>query len=441
MRILITDFHCASNRGDSAILQGIIVLVRAAFPDAHLTLLTEYPDVARAFFDLPSEQNRLVRLRLRSGKMLVALAYAFGCGIAHRAGIRLPYRDNVWNRFSFSPLFEADLVVSTGGGIYNDFYRDDCARRMISLLFAKLLGKPVAMLCQSFGPFNKMLFRTFSRFCLNRVDLITTRDHRSWEWLQSIRVRARLEITADAAFALHGHPERGRTPPLHRFETLPLPTDTALRVSISVRTWAHYRRHDAERDYLRTLVEVTRWLIEKKRAEVYFVSTCTGFGGYHKDDRIMARDIVGALPAGTVEHARILYNEYSPAELATYYGSMTLHIGTRMHSNILAMLAGTPVVALAYEFKTLELMESLGLSRFGMDVESLSTAEITARIEELLAHRDELAAKIRDGVDRLRHIAFTNEKLLKSVFATHQPHKAPTFDDAAASACAGSNRP
>lgn len=414
MRILITDVHCASNRGDCAILHGILLMVGRAFPGAQLKLLTEYPDVARAFFDLPAEQSRMPRFRFSNLKMVLGIGYALVCAGAHRLGIRLPYREKVWRKLALWPLFETDYVISTGGGIYNDFYSQGCIGRLASLMFARILGKPVVMLCQSFGPFNKTTFRTFARFCLNRVNLITTRDRKSLEWLHSIGVRTRVELTADAAFVLTGNLKNAPAA-LHRLEPLPLPAGDRMRVSISVRTWAYYSRDNAESDYVRTLLEVTRWLIEENGADVYFVSTCTGFGDYHKDDRIMANRLVDQLPPQIRPRARVLCNEYSPAELSAFYGAMTLHIGTRMHSNILAMLAGTPVVALAYEFKTLELMRELGLPKYGIDIENLSPEGIKQRVRDVLANRAQLVATIRQGIERLRDLASVNERLLREV--------------------------
>ncbi len=40
---------------------------------------------------------------------------------------------------------------------------------------------------------------------------------------------------------------------------------------------------------------------------------------------------------------------------------MDLFLGTRLHSNIFALVAGVPVVAVAYQYKTFGLMEMIGL--------------------------------------------------------------------------------
>lgn len=46
-----------------------------------------------------------------------------------------------------------------------------------------------------------------------------------------------------------------------------------------------------------------------------------------------------------------------------------LCIGTRMHMCILSLISGTPVLPIAYEFKTQELFGEIGLKEWVTDIE------------------------------------------------------------------------
>ena len=58
---------------------------------------------------------------------------------------------------------------------------------------------------------------------------------------------------------------------------------------------------------------------------------------------------------------------YAPERLIQLYGQMDAYIGMRLHGAILAMLGGTPAMAIAYEEKTPGIFASLGLEAFQVD--------------------------------------------------------------------------
>ncbi len=64
--------------------------------------------------------------------------------------------------------------------------------------------------------------------------------------------------------------------------------------------------------------------------------------------------------------AKLFPTALSPSDLQRLYGQLDMLIGTRMHANILALCQGTPVVGIAYEPKTLGILESLGLGNWGI---------------------------------------------------------------------------
>ena len=74
---------------------------------------------------------------------------------------------------------------------------------------------------------------------------------------------------------------------------------------------------------------------------------------------------------------------WSPAELQTAYGQMDLFVGTRLHSNIFALTAGTPVIAIAYYYKTYGIMQMLGLSEWVLDIRTIADQELEQRLELL----------------------------------------------------------
>ncbi len=122
---------------------------------------------------------------------------------------------------------------------------------------------------------------------------------------------------------------------------------------------------------------------------------------------MVARQIFAGLDVG------IDSDYHTPDELMEFLGSASLVISTRMHLAIMSLIVGCPVIAIAYEFKTLELFESLDLSRYVIDMNSVSaewlvsTAQdvvkegATVLTDEVLAHlarRADTPALALDGV-------------------------------------------
>ena len=114
-----------------------------------------------------------------------------------------------------------------------------------------------------------------------------------------------------------------------------------------------------------------------------------------EDDRLPSRRIAGRLQAAGVT-ALAIDGPWTPDDLQCAYGQMDLFAGTRLHSNIFALTAGTPVVAIAYYYKTYGVMQTVGLSEWVLDIRTLQAAEFEQRLELLWQQR----AAVRDHLRR-----------------------------------------
>lgn len=83
------------------------------------------------------------------------------------------------------------------------------------------------------------------------------------------------------------------------------------------------------------------------------ISTCQGVPQYPVDDSRTAREIFEGL------NVEIDGSFHTPGQLLERISEADLVISTRMHLAILSLISRTPVVAVAYEPKTLELFKSI----------------------------------------------------------------------------------
>jgi len=257
------------------------------------------------------------------------------------------------------------------------------------------------------------------------------RDPRSLKVLASLSIKKAIQVP-DAAFSMptiqdkdashlfqgdqkggdvhlkgRGVVHRGRDID-HKGSTIPkLPKGNL--VSVSVRYWDHYSKGMTHAVYLKTMAKTLDTLVEMGYTPV-FASTCTGFRGYHKDDRRTALQVRKLMRHGG--STKVLTSHLSPEQLVSIYSRMEFHIGTRMHSNIFALTAGVPVLAIAYEDKTYGLMSILKLERYAIDIEELDARRLLEMVKDIAHERDRLASDIKTRTEQLRKASMQTPRLM-----------------------------
>lgn len=348
MKILVTDSFCSSNRGDAAILDGILTGLRARL-DADITVVSHYPEVCRAFHDVDVLHD----------VDAVALARA---------------------------VRAADLVVSCGGSFLNDIYGLNLHPRLAGYAVARRSGTPFVICAQSIGPLDRPLSRTAVREALDGAAWVLARDEASARLVRDLGVRAPVSVGVDAAV---GGPS----------EIAPRPERDRPVLGVTVRDWHFPGCEDPAARQAAFEAEVAdacaRWQAETGGL-VRFHANCTPFGGYHKDDRLPARRVAARLDDAEVVEPEDLSFE----EVRAGIGACDLFLGTRMHSLIFATTAGVPAVGIAYEFKTGEWMDQIGLPGRWVPIE-----DCTGLGDMLLAawaSREPDADTVRTGVSALQ---------------------------------------
>jgi len=227
------------------------------------------------------------------------------------------------------------------------------------------------------------------RAILRRCRLILVRDDSSRRHLRAIGVaRSRIVMCADAAFAL--------APP-GILNEVTVPANVPLRVAVSLRDWPHFGRHDKAdgmEAYLDAIAALVADLVDRQRARITFVSTCQGVAEYWTDDSRAADQVVERLAAPLRDAVEIDRRHYSPERLIARLREFDVVVATRMHVAILALCAGRPVVGIAYEFKTKELMQRVGFCDLVIDIEDATGERLIALFDRLLELRPGIGLSI-----------------------------------------------
>ena len=416
-RVLITNC-VVLNGGDAAILYGLLDRLRAALgPDIGVVIVDDQPEEVRTHYPELDTRPRLEKTfrppprtrvlgrmitELRRARLLAG-AWCMDRGLAGLSRIWL----NRAHRSALEAFRRSDVVVSTGGTYLVERYPIE--GRLLELEVALAMRRPLVLFTQSLGPFQRRRHQRALRTIIPRARLVLLRDERSRRHLNDLGIAGgNVHVVADGAFALTARPVRGR--------------HEELRVAVSVRDWPYAAGdsstiNDAYRDALAALTER---LVSERGAEVTFLSTCQGTPEYWTDDSAVAAAVTERLDPVMRGSVHVDRSFHRPQELLEILGGFDLVVATRMHIAILALVAGVPVFPVAYEFKTRELFERLGLGDWVYDFEALGHAAFPDDVERFIDQLPASHALLQARVELERQSAIGTADLLVRALGVNQ---------------------
>lgn len=388
--IVITNI-VSLNTGDAAILWGMFQIFRERYgPDTRFTVFDKSAVAANKYYPWATFRQSLFgnRPNSRIGRKLQVRGYGHWVErirfLALSLGARLFRLKMGWlsrlflNREDHQSVAEyanANLVVSTGGTYLTENYGLWTNIRDYRLTL--VAGAPLVFFTQTLGPFTSPEYRRAFADIFGRSAAIFLRDERSRQHVLELDVPAtKISMAKDAAFVINGG-------------NVPAPSGR-LRVAVSVRTMRFFSDGDRSlaEQYKTSVLAMVNAAVRNHGAEVVFLSTCQGIPEYWTDDTRLADEIVAALPNDVAPAVSVDRRFRQPNEIVTAYQGFHLVIATRMHAAILSLVAGTPVLGIAYEFKLEELFHQLDMDGARLSTHEMNADASRAALEHMLADLD-----------------------------------------------------
>lgn len=365
-------WYGSTNVGDVAIGQVLVSLLRQQWPDARILIPTS----------LAAEV------------------------VAERYGVEsLHQRRELFSVLRW--LGRCDLVLVGGGTpIY-----DDPLHLGVMLLYTSRVkrgGGKAVLYGASCRPVRSFVGRALLKASLKRMHLVTVREPRSASLLRGVLPDCRIHIFADPVFLLE--PDEDAADRVLR--------EVGLRdsewVALAPRTFRGERRFAAHHydlpDAWSAQAEVGAWteVVKALVREGLYVLHVPLNDQHQDDDRVLGRRIEDLLDAGYRRRFRRLNRALDPRTVAGVFGRARMVVGSRFHSMVLAVVAGTVPVAVAYGPKTVGLM-----SQLGMPIGIVSLAEhlegaLAERLSYLVRRSEELRRSVCDARQRLQRLAREN---------------------------------
>ena len=428
MKILIAWIGPWLDKGEAAMLISMVKALRERIPNVSITVspssvqpqeidivkygeydLKVLPGILSSFYSI---SPKLKFLKFKPLKAMVALPVFLALTIKNIVwlilykGLRIDagflIRDN---RATVKEYRDADWILFCGG----QYIINLNLVALYEIIFSKMIGKPVMIWANSLGPFNPKYIRPFVKWVLNKVDLITTREATSKKILDDIGVTAPAFVTADAAFTLPSIPQKEAMMMVEQETKIP---KNKLMVGVTVIPWAFPGEKDDVNkkfeNYLGAVAGAVDYIIEKQNAHVIFFPQV--ILPPMKDDRPISMRVLNKIR--NKSKATVLTEDYTPEQIKGMYGCMSLLIGTRFHSCILAQSMHVPTIAIEYDgHKALGIMRLLDLEEYVCDINTITTHELTSKIDKMWAERDEVKKKLEKNIRVMQAKSLENVRL------------------------------
>lgn len=412
MKLLILGNHTCGNRGDSAIMRGLLDAISRQQPDVEMDVMSRFPIssswlqgreiIADPLYQLSQKQQAVGGIGGRVKKVLrrrfqhkILLAKVTGEGQLRNVDIAPEFHEFV--RF----LQNYDAIIQVGGSNYVDLYG---LTHFEYPLCAFMANKPIYMIGHSVGPFQNPDFNQLANYTFGRTNALILRETVSRDLMEKAQISTqKVEQGVDTAW-LVDHRDDSFTPGYAVQHWLNL-TAQRKTVAITLRELEPFdkRLGTTQQAYEKAFADVVNRLIDDGY-QVLALSTCTSMDRYNRDDRMVALRMAQFVEKR--EHFHIAMDELNDVEIGKILAACELTIGTRLHSAIISMNFGTPAIAINYEHKSAGIMQQLGMPEMAIDIRHLLDGSLKSMVSDILGQLPELTIRVQDAVAREREKGF-----------------------------------
>ena len=405
--------YADANLGDDACPAALLHHLKRLVPTARFVLFCRFPDIAQARWGWPAHPvHRLLRGQTgpweppaavaRDGMVTAPVRWRMR---ARRIGpLRLAVRAIrtvlaaaravpaecrfLWQ--SYRRLRGVDVLVVTGSNplfdFFGGFWRYPYTVWSWSAL-ARLSSTRLAFVSVGAGPIVSARSGRLLARVLHRAAYVSFRDEGSRRLMRQYGFHGPGAVYPDLAHSLPFAPPRRA--PAER-----------LRVGINPMIVHHsvfwpVRDPAVQQRYIDSLVHLAAALVAEGH-DVFFYGT-------QKDDRVTATEVQAAMRGATPSQPAPAF--VMPAtidELLELCAGADLLVTTRFHAAVFGVISARPTLAICYQAKTREVLETAGLGAHAIAFEQLSAERLRAAFDRLRRERRAVEAQLRQHTIDLR---------------------------------------
>ncbi len=408
MKLLILGNHTCGNRGDSAILRGLLDAINTLSPEAEVDVMSRYPVSSswllnrpvmgdplylqmKAHNNAPGMVGRVKKVLRRRYQHQVLLSRVTDSGKLRNIAIAQGFTDFV------RLLSGYDAIIQVGGSFFVDLYGVTQFEHALCTFMAK---KPIYMVGHSVGPFQAPAFNQMANYVFGHCDALFLRESVSLDLMKRSDIdTSKVEKGVDTAWLVDHHNDSfDASYAVQHWLNVAQQQKT---VAITLRELAPFdkRLGTTQEAYEKAFAGVVNRIIASGW-QVMALSTCTGIDSYNKDDRMVALNLRKHIQDTSRYH--VVMDELNDLEMGKLLGACDLTVGTRLHSAIISMNFGTLAIAINYEHKSAGIMQQLGMPEMAVDIRHLLNGDLEAMAADTLGQLPTLVPRLNEAVARER---------------------------------------
>jgi polysaccharide pyruvyl transferase WcaK-like protein len=394
VRVGLFGPYASRNFGDTAIQTAVMAQLRRRCPSLQFRAIVTDPEDASHCHHLPAASMAPSHARWLPADVPLSPASR-----REAEGPRwLPWRVRMLLRraeqvvHTWRLVGQLDVLLISGGGQLDDFWGGPWAHPFELLtwsLCARLRGRPVLVFGIGVDHLRTPLGRWMAFRAMRLASRRWFRDDETLAQLRADGLRGHAEVCPDPAFSLSLPAATDEADAPHR----PL----ALVCPIDGRAWRTPAEMDRHHRYLTALEDACVDLL-RRGWRIRLSNSQSGM------DRPMLDHFAAALRQRAVEEAgRVsVVPAFTMLEYVAQAREADVVVASRLHGVILALVAGTPVVALSYIRKVSRLMQDLALPLHCLPLETFSAKELADDVEETWQRHGPLREAVRSATLTLR---------------------------------------
>ncbi|EPY5205830.1 colanic acid biosynthesis pyruvyl transferase WcaK [Klebsiella pneumoniae] len=415
MKLLLVGNHTCGNRGDGAILRGLLDSFRKIEPSVELDIISRYAISSSLLLDekISIDKLHLAKSKQKNTNLYGKIKNKINAFLLPRILLAHAQKKGLFFRFSLpsyivdfiSDLKQYDAVIQVGGSFFVDLYGTAQFEHVLCSLIAK---KNIYLVGHSVGPFENDFFNEVATYSFSNVNKLILREEVSLELMRSAGIPTdKVIMGVDTAFLVDDNKPQAKNYVLEHWLDIISRKPT---IAITVRRLAPFdkRLGVSQESYESAIASVVDYYINEGFQVVAF-STCTGIESYNNDDRMIAYAVSRKLKASASDF-HIVMDEINDLQLGYLLKECVLTVGTRLHSAIISINFGTPAVAINYEHKSLGVMRGLGMNQLSADLQELLNGKIIDKINYILENYTELNDNLKVKVSTTRNIGLDISK-------------------------------
>lgn len=373
VKVLILNSDSPHNRGDRAILQGMIALVLDVLPDSKITSLSQFQERDQKWFGIEFLDFSPYSTSLTDYLKLLRAAKS------------------------------SDLVLWGGGELLKDYTNKlSLYYWLLKIWGIKKFNRNIIGAFQGIGPTSAKSSRNTIVKTVNLCKAFIVRDEESAKKLKDWGAKTKVISSFDPAV----YPEVKKP-------------ETKNVIGIGVRRWFHYQKSGwlptkyrfwkspaqkslAEQKYIDSLAAFADSLIESENSDLRFFPMHMSAS---ENDAGFAQEVISKM-AHSKRTEVISKDEFSPLDYLNSIGECRGFVASRLHSAILAAVQSVPAFCIYYVDKGRLFYEQMDLRDYSMDIQRMQdnqiSEELQFRVSDMLKNSQEVTTKQEQAIKNMQ---------------------------------------